>query len=269
MNTWIDQMPYCGSPPAPAELWERWNLDPWLLAALALAMLWHARRTGLLRHAGERRVATRIYFTAGWSALILGLVSPICALSVALFSARVTQHMWLMLIAAPLLALASPVASRSRTESLRSFVFSGVAFAVGLWLWHAPRLYELTFTSDVAYWLMHVTLIGSALLLWRSIIGQRGLARLGLGFLTFVQMGLLGALLTLAPRILYSPHLQTAAQWGLSPLQDQQLGGLIMWIPAGFVLVFAALASVLDLLRTSTDERAVDVVPGPGLQQSP
>jgi putative membrane protein len=253
MTAWLDNLPYCGTPPAPAELWARWNLDPILLGVLVVLMIWHARRTGVLRPAESNRTFTRTYFIAGWTALALGLISPLCALSVALFSARVTQHMWLVLIAAPLLVLASsPVRKPSAalaSKSAYSPIAAGTVFAACLWLWHAPRLYALTFTSDLAYWLMHATLIGSAILLWRSMAGENGLARVGAGFLTFFQMGLLGALLTLAPRTLYAPHLLTAPLWDLSPLQDQQLGGLIMWIPAGFVIVFAALASVLSMLR--------------------
>jgi putative membrane protein len=252
MNAWLADLPYCGTPPVPAELWSRWNLDPILLGALVLLMIWHARYAGVLRPIGTIRISTRAYFIAGWTALTLGLISPICALGVALFSARVTQHMWLALIAAPLLALASSPSHKRMLDSklLSSPMAAGALFAVCLWFWHAPRIYALTFTSDVAYWLMHVTLTGSAVLLWRSMAAVNGLARVGAGFLTFLQMGLLGALLTLAPRILYTPHLLTAPLWGVSPLEDQQLGGLIMWIPAGFVLVFAALGSVLGLLRT-------------------
>lgn len=258
-NVLLSQLPYCGTPPVPAELWSRWNLDPILLGVLVALMIWHARRVALSGAAGPHPRARRGCFIAGWAALTLGLVSPICALSVALFSARIAQHMWLVLIAAPLLALASAPARERRDapvqDGMRSPLSAATVFAACLWLWHSPRLYALTFSSDVTYWLMHITLIGSALWLWRSMNLGNGLARTGIAFLTFLQMGLLGALLTLAPRVLYAPHMLTASNWGLSPLEDQQLGGLIMWIPAGFVLVFAALFSVLALLRTSAMPR--------------
>lgn len=268
MNAWLADLPYCGTPPVPAELWSRWNLDPVLLSVLALLMLWHAQRTGVLRNVTAIRTPRRAvaYFIAGWTALALGLVSPICALSVALFSARVTQHMWLMLVAAPLLVFASSSQRASDSapvsKSLTSPIAAAAMFAACLWFWHAPRLYALTFTSDVAYWLMHVTLTGSAILLWRAIgpgPAEMCLARVGAGFLTLLQMGLLGALITLAPRTLYSSHLLTAPLWRLSPLEDQQLGGLIMWVPAGIVLVFAALGSVLSMLGASAASTPSDI----------
>lgn len=259
MSAWRAELSYCGTAPAPDELWMRWNLDPVLLSVLLFIMIWHARCSGAL-HADLQHRAVRRYFIAGWSALIMGLVSPICALSVALFSARVTQHMWLSLIAAPLLVMAGSFTSKATParRSAYSPMTAALLFAACLWLWHAPRLYALTFSSDVTYWLMHITLIGSSVLLWRTIcLGapHSALVRALAGFLTFVQMGLLGALLTLAPRTLYTPHLLTAAQWRLSALLDQQLGGLIMWVPAGLVLVCSALATVLVTLRTAAVAR--------------
>lgn len=134
-------------------------------------------------------------------------------------------------------------------------------FAVCLWLWHAPALYAETFTSDVAYWLMHLTLTGSALLLWDVLLQshvERALVRVGVGFASLVQMGMLGALITLAPRLLYSPHALSTQAWGLLPLQDQQLGGLIMWVPAGAALFIACLASVASLLRESSVDEESD-----------
>lgn len=239
------KIPYCGTPPVPDELWLRWNLDPVLLTTLAALIYLHVRRTNAVPGAG------RSYLLAGWTAVGLGLISPICALGVSLFSARVAQHMWLIFIAAPLIVLATATASvRPRLSPLTS----SAMFGAMLWTWHVPSLYALTFTSDLAYWLMHITLTGTALLLWQGLLlGPMDtlLQRLIAGFLTLTQMGLLGALLTLAPRPLYSPHVLTADAWGLSALEDQQLGGLIMWVPAGAVLVVACLSSVLRVLRSS------------------
>ncbi len=85
-----------------------------------------------------------------------------------------------------------------------------------------------------AYWLMQATLLGSAWLLWRAILApaaQPGPALIAL-VATIGQMGLLGALIVFAPQPLYWAHLASTAAWGLSPLADQQLGGLLMWVPA-------------------------------------
>lgn len=264
MNDLLAYVPYCGTSPLPAEIWSRWNVDPVLLAVLAVVLVWHALRLNVFSGADAlQRYPRRTLFFGGWGALVLGFISPLCALSVALFSARVTQHMWLMLIAAPLLALAhrdtrAHVQGRLRSGApwqVKPFNAAAV-FAMALWIWHTPRLYATTFQSDVAYWLMHITMTGSAILLWHALSNgpaHQALARASAGFVTLVHMGLLGALITLAPRVLYEPHLRTAPTWNLTPLEDQQLGGLIMWVPTSAVFLLAALVTVYGAVRA--DER--------------
>jgi putative membrane protein len=242
-------LPYCGAPPDPASLWGRWNLDPTLILALALLAGLHllaARRS----HAAPRTVAI---FLAGWAIAALALVSPLCPLSVSLFSARVGQHMLLTLIAAPLVALGRPdrlIGGRIAAWLSRSPLLAAAAFTVLLWVWHAPAPYGATFSSTATYWAMHVSLIGSAIWLWLSLLpdGPRPAAAIGAGFAVSVQMGLLGALITLAPRAVYAPHLLTTQAWGLSPLQDQQLGGAIMWVPGCLVFLAAALLGLARML---------------------
>lgn len=259
----LPELPYCGVAPVPGELWSRWNLDPVLLIALVALLL--AYRVGQRRLPRGRMEAAAFY--AGWLVLTLALVSPLCSLSVALFSARVAQHMLLVLVAAPLLVLGRPLlVLQGRWPRLRiGFPAAGVlrglasapvawaAFALFLWLWHAPGIYERTFESDWIYWTMHLTLIGSALLLWRILLPGMApvgaLHRLLIGFTTLLHMGLLGALITVAPRLLYSPHLLTTWVWGLMPIEDQQLGGLIMWIPGGSAFILAGLMAVAALLQ--------------------
>jgi putative membrane protein len=225
-------IPYCGLPPVPAELAGRWNLDPVLIGTLLALLglyLFSARRAGILRP----RVVS---FCAGWLIVLIALTSPLCALSVALFSARIGQHMVLTLLAAPLVALGLPVA-RSRSP-----MGAAIAFLALLWFWHAPAPYAATFGSPRIYWVMHVTMIGSAIWLWAQLLdGPPSAARLGAAAVSMMQMGFLGALLTLAPRALYGPHQLTTAAWGLTPLQDQQLGGALMWAPGGLVFLAAAL----------------------------
>lgn len=249
---------YCGLPPLPSELASRWNPDPVLITVLlgvAALYAWSAMRMSAARR-------ERVAFAAGWLTLTLALISPLCALSVALFSARVGQHMLLVLIAAPLLALAQPVRTiatalspargASLSELLISPVVATLSFALFLWLWHLPRPYQATFISTPSYWLMHVTLTGTAVLLWEVLFEkERGhfSGRLLAGFATLMHMGLLGALITLAPRVLYPVHLLTSLPWGLTALEDQQLGGLIMWIPGCAALAMLLLARVYDLLR--------------------
>ncbi len=211
---------YCGPAAVPDEFWSRWNGDPVLLAVLAGMALVVARG-----HAANAR--------AGWAALALMLVvfvSPLCALASALFAARVFHHVLLVAAVAPLLALAFPV-RRMGSPPLAVLV---LASAVTLWLWHAPAAYEWGLATVPAYWLMQATLLASAWLMWRAILAPAtapGPALVALAT-TVGQMGLLGAVIVFAPRPIYLVHLTSTAPWGLSPLADQQLGGLLMWVPA-------------------------------------
>jgi putative membrane protein len=274
-----DPAAYCGAPPLPAEIWSNWNLDPVLIAALGLAGWSYALGWRAVRAQGGSILGRReaMLFAAGWLIAALALVSPLCSLSVALFSARVGQHMVLTLIAAPLVMLGRPEAAlgalaarlapgrggssiRSAMRPLESAALAWIAFAAFLWFWHAPLPYAATFDSDVVYWTMHLTLFGSALLLWRSLLTSGASGRVvavASGFTTSMHMGLLGALLTFAPRPLFEPHAATTWPWGLSPLADQQLGGVIMWVPGCSLFFLAGIVTVAALLRSLDERQAV------------
>jgi putative membrane protein len=238
----VAPLPYCGTPPSPGALLFRCNLDPVLITALIVAALAQLR---YLAGGQQRSVAL-----AGWGLASAALISPLCALSVSLFSARVGQHMVLILCAAPLLALATPpVSVKWARPVLWVATFS---FFVALWFWHMPGPYDATFESTPVYWAMHLTLFGSAVALWRALLRsprQLGGDVLAAGVLTSIQMGFLGAILTTASRALYFPHLATTQLWGLSPLQDQELGGTVMWVPGILLFLWAAIY-VLGRLRS-------------------
>lgn len=229
---------YCGPAALPETLWTRWNIDPFLIAGLIVLAL----PVGLSRD-GDRR--------AGWAAIAtmaVVFVSPLCALASALFSARVLHHVLLVAAVAPLLAWAFPLRGLS-TLPLGVLV---ALHAVVMWFWHAPGPYSWGLATVAAYWLMQATLLGSAWLLWRGIFSataQRGASMVALA-VTIGQMGLLGALLVFAPRPLYAEHLATSAAWGLGPLADQQLAGLLMWVPAMLPYVAVGLTMAWSGLRT-------------------
>jgi putative membrane protein len=233
-------VPYCGLPPVPADLLHRFNLDPLLILVLTACSLGHLYVIP--------RGISRIPAAVGWLIAAVAFISPLCALSVSLFSARVAQHMLLILLAAPLIAVCvPPSSSRYRASSL--WLTAG-AFFVALWLWHMPVPYDATFASNTLYWLMHVTLSGSAILLWRELLNHpsdRTIEALGVSALTSMQMGLLGAVLTFAGHPLFLWHLTTTQVWGLSPLRDQQLGGALMWVPGIALFLFSALRSLRRL----------------------
>lgn len=236
MPTSLDLQPYCGEAPSPAELATRWNLDPLLLAAiLALAGgYWlHARRTG-------RRPSERAALGGAIGVLILAFVSPICAWSSALFSVRVSHHLLILVVAAPLLAWSFPAARRAPLG------WATLAQAFALWLWHAPGPYAWALSGPVPYWVMELTLLITSLAFWAALRAHAGdpVRVLGALVASMVQTGLLGALITFAPRPLYEAHMVAPLAWGLTPLQDQQLAGVIMWAPGAAPYLLCALALV-------------------------
>jgi putative membrane protein len=246
-------VPYCGLPPVPGAL--AWNLDPLLIGALLTI--------GALYGAGARLagIAPRqqAFFYAGWLLTAAALISPLCNLSVALFSARVAQHMILTLVAAPLVVLGEPVLALTRLfgraaprpPGNRSVALGTAAFAAALWIWHLPGPYDATLRSDAVYWAMHLTTFAAALLLWRGLLHPASCAGAGLvsGVATAVQMTLFSCILSLAPSPLFVVHARTTQAWGLSPLTDQQLGGLIMWVPGGLLFTLYGVAAFAILLQ--------------------
>lgn len=229
-QTW---RPYCGAAPLPAELLGRWNFDPLLIAALALATLIVARRSGPPRWAG----------LAGLGVLAVIFVSPLCALSSALFSARTIHHVLLVAMAAPLLAWSAPT---WRNSHLASAVLTQ---AVIFWAWHAPAAYAAAMASDGVYWFMQAGLLASAIWFWGAVRSAPSPAAAAGLLAAMVSMGLLGAILTFAGTPLYAPHLASTLAWGFTPLEDQQAAGLIMWAPAAAVYLLAALVTMHRSLK--------------------
>jgi putative membrane protein len=237
----MSAVPYCGAAPLPGDLAVRFNLDPVLIAGLLLAVGWQ------LRHLKGRSSPGWLPPILGWSIAAIAFISPLCALSVSLFSARVAQHMILILLAAPLVALGMPKASSSRRGTIG---LSALVFFLSLWFWHMPYPYRATFANSGIYWCMHFCLFGSAIWLWRELL-HHSPARTGeaffVGALTSMQMGLLGAMLSLADHAFYNWHLSTTWAWGLTPLEDQQLGGTLMWVPGIAIFLWIAIRSVSRL----------------------
>jgi putative membrane protein len=114
-----------------------------------------------------------------------------------------------------------------------------LTFFIALWLWHVPPVYAWSLRSDLVYWLMQGSLIASAVALWQAVLSRDGLPgeRIATGIASTLHMGLLGALLTFAARPFYAAHGGTTEAWGLSALADQQLAGLLMWVPGGIVFL--------------------------------
>jgi putative membrane protein len=288
----IPVLAHPGQPPAPHDLWSAWNLDPVLLGGFLLAA-WAYRRgqTG-----GPGRAADT--WRARWFALALvalgvALLSPLDALSSALASAHMVQHLLLMLVAAPLLALSAPSSAILRGCPLAVRRASGRwrrrlglthrnlavlrhpavvwLLQVGvLWFWHAAVPYDAALASEPLHLLEHASFLATAVLFWHVLISPRGRGQVspGLGVLLVFGMAMqsvfLSALLTFARTPWYSGYADTTAPWGLDPLADQQLAGVIMWIPAGVVYLAAALTLLAAWVRAT--ERDDLVVEGAGRQ---
>ena len=233
MEQGLRWIPYCGEAPTP-EVWlSRWNLDPLLLVALGLAAfalcdsrIWQGR-------AAQRRL-----LAAAWATTVLLYVSPLCALSSAFFTIRVVHHMALVLVIAPLLAIGlAPWLKRVPAPPWLCTAGAALVF----WLWHAPSPYAAALSSDAVYALMQLSLLASATLFWVAMRRSEPAVALVAILATTVQMGLLGALITFASQPLYAPHLASTLSWGISPLEDQQVAGVIMWAPGSIAYLAAAM----------------------------
>lgn len=269
------------SPDAPgaASLWQ-WNLAPWLLLLLAAAALGYAvglRR--LWRNAGTGRGVTKPQagaFAVGWAALAVALVSPLDPLGSRLFSAHMLQHELLMVVAAPLLVLGRPLATwtwafsppRRRAvgrlfqargwsaiwTTLTDPLVAWALHALALWGWHIPAAFDAALENEALHIAQHFSFLGTALFFWWAVLGHDPRGRYGPGhsaaylFTTMLHTGALGALLSLAPTPWYAPYIPQTAALGFDPVEDQQLGGLVMWVPAGLAYVIAALAVFLRML---------------------
>ncbi len=271
--------------------WRTWTVEPGVAVPLIATAAVYAYGTWRLwQAAGIGAGISRLQawaFAAGWLALVAALVSPLDALSEVLFSAHMIQHELLIVVAAPLIVFGAPglgliwaLPARSRKRLFetirRPHVVAAWAVvtapatvwllhAVALWVWHLPELYEAALESDAVHAAQHLSFFGSAALFWWGIAHSR-YGRLGYGaavlyvFATALHSGVLGALLTFSATVWYPTYATTAAAaaaWRLTPIEDQQVGGLVMWVPAGLVFVGAGLVFFAAWLRES--ERRVRV----------
>ncbi|HEU5276920.1 MAG TPA: cytochrome c oxidase assembly protein [Xanthobacteraceae bacterium] len=254
----------------PEGLWSGmpWTFDAWVEGPLYVcgAVYWLGtsrlwRRAGFGRGIGLWQSAC---FWSGWTALALALMSPLHWLGERLFAAHMLEHCILIAVAPPLIVIARPTAAMlwalpkpaaaafvalahrppiaGAWGKLTSPLAATFVYGAVLWAWHMPVLYQLTLASIGWHRLEHVSFTLTALLFWWSLArgGELGV-KLACLFVTTLHTSLLGLLLTLSPRAWYPAQGALAADWGLTRLQDQQLAGLVMWVPMGAVYVIAAL----------------------------
>ncbi|MBP2296125.1 cytochrome c oxidase assembly protein [Azospirillum rugosum] len=255
-------VPYCGAPPLPEGLWQAWNWDPVLLAGFALAAVAYAgfevRHRQSKRGQPDRRWRRASCFAGAWLVLFAALVSPFCNLTSALFSARVAQHLLMIQLAAPLLVLAWPGTAR---RAVKHPEIAWILHGATIWTWHLPGPYMAALADDAVLWAMHLSMLVTAVAAWRTLLRSEGAAAGRPAFAAFgtsMHLVLLSFLLVFAKGPLFPYHLTTTQPWGLSPLEDQQLGGLIMWVPGGLAYLVAALWALARWLSASGRGRALE-----------
>jgi putative membrane protein len=270
-----------GSAPQPHDLWRAWSFEPAVLLGLGagawlylrgVRALWH--RAGRGRGVARWRVAS---FFAGLTSVALALVSPIDRVAQALFSVHMIQHLLLIMVAPPLLALGEPVlvwpwalplgvrrtigrawrdarALRSIWHLVTIPLVVWLLHAAAVWVWHLPGLYDRALRDPATHVAEHLSFLATALLFWWLLTDRRARRRLGAGgaifylFTAALSDTLLGAALSLSRRPWYPAHWGTTTPWGLTPLEDQQLAGLLMWVPSGLIYLVAVAPLVVRAL---------------------
>jgi putative membrane protein len=258
-----------------------WTFDPWIVAPLAImATFYGVGSAKILRRGGRGNgpFALRLgFFVGGWATLAAALTSPLHWLGEHLFTFHMIEHEVVMAVSAPLLALSRPVSAfvwalprRGRhiagtamnnagmrgiwdwlTNGLNATLLHGGA----IWAWHLPWLFDASVTDVSLHRLQHLSFLMTALLFWWSMLWRcsRGVAAWHL-FVTMIHTSVLGALIALAPRVLYIAQTAQARIWGLTPLEDQQLAGMLMWVPAATVYAGAALTMLALLIKASVSQ---------------
>jgi putative membrane protein len=253
-----------------------WTFDPWVVTPLlATGLLYLVGTQRLWRRAGLGRGVRQwqgACFWGGWTALAVALVSPLHWLGERLFVAHMVEHTVVMAVGAPLIAVSRPIGAIlwALPRWLRA-LFGRVALwdrvrepftatavqALALWIWHVPALYQLALIYPFAHRLQHVSFLVSGSLFWWALLYSRprsradGIAVICL-FATAMQSGVLGALLTVSRKLWYPLQGSSASVWGLTALEDQQLAGLVMWVPMGLIYTAAALVFAARWINTSS-----------------
>ena len=246
-----------------------WDLSV-IAALIAAAVAYTAGVTRVWQRLGFGRgfrVWEAAAFAIGWFSLLAALNRQVHDLAARSFAVHMTQHELLMLVAAPLVILGRPVvailqlmpaAARPVLRTVRQGPLRAVwtritapvavllLHGVLIWIWHVPVLFEAALAHEGIHATQHLTFFWTAALFWWALIHGR-YGRLGYGisvlfvFVTAMHTSLLGALLTFAPRVWYAPYAHRATVHG-SALEDQQLAGLLMWIPSGTIFLVCGLA---------------------------
>jgi len=270
---------HTGAPPSPADLWTTWNWSLGLWAALGLTAWVYARGWLALEAHGQRPPGWQtLSFAVALAALFVALISPLDAAGSALLAAHMVQHVLLMLVAAPLLAVSRPLGPlllglprrlgqaaggawrqagwlRAGWQVLSHPATASLLLMAGLWGWHIPAAYQAALSNQWVHDAEHATFLGTALLFWWWALqpASRPSGNVAASFVAIFATGLqttvLSLLLISAARPWYPAYTASAAAWGLTALQDQQMAGAIMWIISAGVCLLAIAGLLAGWLR--------------------
>ncbi len=245
-----------------------WTFDPIVMVPIGLTFalyglgFWRLafRRRGFV----GRQARPTLLFLAGIFTIFLALASPIHELGEHLFTVHMIEHELIMAVAAPLLVQARPGglmlwawpdrgrkaiaplfaegALRRGWRWLTSPIIATIFHGLAIWIWHAPALFDATVDSLALHRLQHVSFLATGVFFWWAMIWRAGQGNAAWHlFVTMMHTSILGALIALSPRVLFVAQTRFAPEWGMTALEDQQLAGLLMWVPGGIVYAGAAL----------------------------
>jgi putative membrane protein len=278
-----------GSRSTPPSTFFEFQTDPLLLIPLAgigIAYLVGYRRYSRLKHADRRYRSRARLFVVGYAALLIALISPLHAVGEQYFSVHMVQHLLLSLVAAPLLLVSAsmpillwalpphdratigrlvgqPGPIRMLLTRLTNPIVAWTLFVVTQWLWHQPAAYDWALENRWAHYLEHISFFVTALIFWWPVIGAPPLrsplsfpARLAYTFLAWLPNSVLGAGITLSRAPLYPYYVTSGHLNGFDPLFDQQLAGLIMWVPGD--VLFVGILMIMFAAYLQDEERRAE-----------
>ncbi len=262
-----------------------WSFDPVLVVAVTAAGWGYMLGLRRLWAGGRGKgvpLRRAVSFFVGLIGLVGALMSPLDALAAQLFSWHMVQHLVLILIVPSLLVYGAPVlvitmalpndtrkglrvlerlpATTRFKRVLFSSITAGALFAGALWIWHLPTLYQAAIADDRWHVLEHSSFLGASLLFWMRVIGRKhhkldyGPAIL-LVFVSGLQSAALSVVLIFSGRTLYPIHAKSPNPWGLTPLEDQQLAGTLMWTPVGIVFLVTIVVLLARWLKAMDRRR--------------
>jgi putative membrane protein len=272
---------------SPQEVWTAWDFDPLVLFTLIVAGgLYQRGWTELRRRTGSHRKLSLVHALSFYAALLfigMALLSPLDALGQELSAAHMVQHMLLMLVAAPLMVVGVPalVLAFAMPRIWRQllglqWLVHRIAwhplvlwwlFALVLWGWHHPLLYQAALRDPLVHDAQHVCFFVASFLFWRVVLDPLSRRRLHpvaaipYLFTTSIHASALGIFLTLAPTPWYGDYAQRTVAFGATPLADQQLAGLLMWAPGCMVYPLAMVILLAHWLAQSGDQGSTPAHP--------